>query len=66
MKKFNLFFKCASDKIKKKFFKSEKGDINHACVELQNMEDESKLTVEEKEREEYAQNYNITTRWQTI
>ncbi|WP_319502451.1 hypothetical protein [uncultured Draconibacterium sp.] len=66
MKKINLFFRCAVDQIKKKFFKSVKNDINHACIELQNLEDESKVTVEEKEREEYAQNYNITTRWQTI
>ena len=66
MKKINLFFRCAFDQIEKKFFKSEKNDINHACVELINMEGESKLTAEEKEREEYAQNYNITTRWQTV
>ncbi|WP_319590458.1 hypothetical protein [uncultured Draconibacterium sp.] len=66
MKKVNLLFRCAIDQIKKKFFKSGKNDINHACVELQNMEDESKITDDEKEREEYAQNYNITTRWQTV
>ncbi|WP_321344289.1 hypothetical protein [uncultured Draconibacterium sp.] len=66
MKKVNLLFRCAIDQIKKYFFKSEKNDFNHACVELQNMEDESKITDEEKEREEYAHNYNITTRWQTV
>lgn len=66
MKKVNLLFRCAFDHIKKKFFKSEKSDINHACEELLNMENESKATDEEKMREEYAQNYNITTRWQTI
>ncbi|WP_303924241.1 hypothetical protein [Draconibacterium sediminis] len=66
MKKVNLFFRCAADIIKKKFFKAEKNDISHACVELQNLEAESRPTADEKEREEYAQNYNITTRWQTV
>ncbi|QIA08450.1 hypothetical protein [Draconibacterium halophilum] len=66
MKKFNLIFRCAFDRIKKKFFKDENNDINHACVELQNLENELNATNEEKEREEYAQNYNLTTRWQTI
>lgn len=66
MKKINLFFRCVSGQIKKKFFKGEKNDINHACEELIKMENQSKATDEEKMREEYAQNYNITTRWQTI
>jgi hypothetical protein len=30
------------------------------------MEAESKLTADEIYREEYAKNYSITTRWQTV
>ncbi|AHW62216.1 hypothetical protein SAMN05444285_101149 [Draconibacterium orientale] len=66
MKKVNLFFRCVADRIKKKFFKGEKNDNSQACVELQNMEAESKLTADEIYREEYAKNYCITTRWQTV
>jgi hypothetical protein len=66
MKKVNLFFRCVADEMKKKFFKGEKNDISQACVELQNMEAESKLTADEIYREEYAKNYCITTRWQTV
>lgn len=66
MKKINLFFRCAFNQIKKKFFIDQKNDINHACVELQNMEDESKFATDEREREEYAKNYIVTTRWQTV
>lgn len=66
MKRFNLFFNCVFDQIKKKFFKNEKTDISHACEKLKNTIDESTTLDDEKAREEYAQNYNITTRWQTI
>lgn len=65
MKKVNLIIRCVFDKIKKKFFKYERNNINRACVELQNMQ-ERQVTDEEKMREEYAQNYSITTRWQTV
>ncbi len=66
MKNFNLFFSCVFDQIKKKIFKNEKTDINHACEQLKNSMEESNILDDEKAREEYAQNYNITTRWQTI
>jgi hypothetical protein len=66
MKKVNLFFRCVADEIKKNFFKGKNNDISQACVELQNLEAESKLTADEIYREEYAKNYCITTRWQTV
>lgn len=66
MKKINLFVSCVFNKIKKKFFKSEKTDISHACDNLQNIEEKQYASDEEKKREEYAQNYNVTTRWQTV
>ncbi|WP_321372964.1 hypothetical protein [uncultured Draconibacterium sp.] len=66
MRKFYLFLSCALDQIKKKFFKSEKTDINHACEQLKNTVDQSNALEDELQKEEYAQNYNITTRWQTI
>ncbi|MDX8339907.1 hypothetical protein SLH46_11975 [Draconibacterium sp. IB214405] len=66
MKKINLFLSCAFNQIKKKFFKSEKTDINHACEQLKNNMEEINILVDEKHKEEYAQNYNLTTRWQTI
>lgn len=66
MKKVNLFFRCVADKIKKNFFKDGENDISQACVEFQNLDAASKLSADEIYREEYAKNYCITTRWQTV
>lgn len=66
MKKIVLFFNCIFAKIKKKFFKGRKNDISQACVLLQNMDEGNNATDEEKKRDEYTQNYKLTTRWQTI
>ncbi|HYQ59152.1 MAG TPA: hypothetical protein VEP89_17540, partial [Draconibacterium sp.] len=61
-----LFLGCVTKIIKKKFFKVEKSDNNHACAKLKKEDRAEAVIDDEKNREEYALNYIITTRWQTI
>lgn len=66
MKKVKVFLNCVTVQIKKKFFKSSKNDISHACEKLKQMADEATTIEELKHTEEYAFKYNATTRWQTL
>jgi hypothetical protein len=52
--------------IKKKIFKSGKTEICQECKEALNIEDEITSIEELKLTEEYAIDYNVTTRWQTL
>jgi hypothetical protein len=66
MKKIKLILKCWTNVIKKKIFKSEKTEICQECKEALNIEDEITSIEELKLTEEYAIDYNVTTRWQTL
>lgn len=66
MKKVTTFINCMGVRIKKKFFKVQNTDINHACEKLKKMTDEVTSIEELKHTEEYALKYNTTTRWQTL
>ena len=66
MKTTILFFKCVSLKIKKKFFKHQKYDNSHACEEWKKFNTELNVGGDQNTVEEYINNYQLTTRWQTL
>lgn len=66
MKRTRAFMGCVSEKIKKYFFNRRKSDINHACEKLKELRDENTTKEDVTLAEEYLNNYNITTRWQTV
>lgn len=66
MKKITFILNCVSGKIKKKFFKSHETDISQECEEALNPAKEARSIEELKLTEEYAIDYNVTTRWQTL
>ena len=66
MKTLIQFFTCVSLKIKKNFFNFEINDIYHGCEEVLGSNAKSDTEKEQKEVEEYLNNYTTTTRWQTI
>ena len=66
MKKIKFILKCWTNVIKKKIFKSEKTEICQECKEVLNIEEEITSIEELKLTEEYAIDYNVTTRWQTL
>jgi len=66
MKKIKFILNCAMRSIKKKIFNSSKSDISHACEDALNAEEEVTSIEELKLTEEYAIDYNVTTRWQTL
>ena len=66
MKRIKFIFNCMANVIKKKIFKSEKTEICQECKEALNIEDEITSIEELKLTEEYAIDYNVTTRWQTL
>lgn len=66
MKKVKTFLSCAVSKIKKKFFKYDNNDIDHACEKFKEMSAEATSIEELKLTKEYALKYNTTTRWQTL
>lgn len=66
MKTIKLLVECVAVKIKKKFFKEQKADFNHACEKLKNNTKKAETIEERKQIEEYALSYAATTRWQTI
>lgn len=65
MKTLIHFFNCVSFKIKKNFFKLEINDFSHGCDKLLG-NDTKNDAGNEKEVEEYLNNYSTTTRWQTV
>jgi hypothetical protein len=66
MKKTIVFIKCATDKIKKIFFNLEKDQKGQSCEQFKMMNDEVKNMEEIQRTEEYLNNYQLTTRWQTL
>jgi hypothetical protein len=66
MNKQRMYISCFVNKIKKYFSKSENNEINHACEKLKEMTEDASSIEELKLTEEYALNYNTTTRWQTL
>lgn len=66
MKKLQRILSCVTMIIKKNIFKSQKTDISQECEMLLKIK-EKKLSDEELvDTEEYLENYNVTTRWQTV
>lgn len=66
MKKLKFIINCVTNIIKKKIFKSQKTDICQECQKLINEVEEVTSIEELKLTEEYAIDYNVTTRWQTV
>ena len=66
MKRTVAFFKCLAEVIEKKIYKSSKNDKSHGCEALRKFDAESASPEEKEHVEEYAYNYGLTTRWQTL
>jgi hypothetical protein len=66
MKKLGFILNCLLQKIKKKFFKSEKTDISHDCRKALRELDEISAVDDIKLTNEYIMKYHSTTRWQTL
>jgi hypothetical protein len=66
MKKIRFILSCVSGLIKKKIFKSQKNDFSQECEKVLKPEEEITSIEELKLTEEYANDYNVTTRWQTL
>ena len=66
MKKLIKIIQCGITQIKKKIFNSKKTDISHECKELIKINENDNSDEELVNSEEYLENYNVTTRWQTI
>ena len=66
MKKIKFIINCVANVIKKKIFKSQKADICQEYQKLLNEAEEVTSIEELKLTEEYAIDYNVTTRWQTV
>ena len=66
MKKIKFIYSCVTNLIKKKIFKSQKTDIPQECKKVLELDDDITSIEELKLTEEYAIDYNVTTRWQTV
>lgn len=66
MKKIKFISNCVINLIKKYIFKSEKTKICQECKKVLKIDDEVTSIEELKLTEEYANEYNVTTRWQTL
>ncbi len=66
MKKLFKIIQCGVFQIKKYFFIGEKTDFYQECEELLKFNDNDTSEEEMVHTEEYLENYNVTTRWQTI
>ena len=66
MKRVKTTIKCLKAFLKKNFFNSKKSDINHNCKNAFNFDISKDDLNAENETEEYLNNYNTTTRWQTV
>lgn len=66
MKRLFKIIQCGVFQIKKYFFSYEKTDTPQECEELLKFNDTDTSEEEMDHTEEYFENYNATTRWQTI
>lgn len=66
MKKIEFILNCVASVIKKKIFKSQKTEICQECKKALNIRENSRSLEELKLTEEYTNEYNVTTRWQTV
>ena len=66
MKRIKFIFNCLTWIIKKKIFKSRKTDISHECKNVYQTDEDIASIEELKSTEDYAIDYNVTTRWQTV
>jgi hypothetical protein len=66
MKRITFIINCLVSKIKKKFFNDSKTDISHECEMMLNMNENPVSKEEMAYAKEYVENYNVTTRWQTL
>jgi len=66
MKKVKFILNCAVGLIKKKISKSQKTDIYQECESALKSNEEIASIEELKLTEDYAIDYNVTTRWQTL
>ena len=66
MKKIKFILNCMTSVIKKKIFKSQNTEICQECKNVLKLDDEIASIEELKLTEEYASDYNVTTRWQTV
>ncbi len=66
MKKVGFILNCVANLIKKKIFKLQKSDFSQECKKATNSKEEITSIEELKLTEEYAIDYNVTTRWQTL
>ena len=66
MKSIKFILNCVTSSIKKKIFKSQKTDISQECEMLLNFKEKESSEEDLEHTEEYLNNYNVTTRWQTV
>ena len=66
MKSIKFILNCVTSSIKKKIFKSQKTDISQECETLLNFTEKDPSDEDLKHTEDYLNNYNVTTRWQTV
>lgn len=66
MEKIKMLINCVEASIKKNFFKAGKNDIYHGCEKACNFAENNKEREELNNVNEYIENYNVTTRWQTV
>ena len=66
MKKMQKFFTCLQALLKKNFFNYEKNDIPQGCENVFGIQLDTDNANPENEVEEYLNNYQSTTRWQTV
>ncbi len=66
MKKMQKFFTCFQALIKKNFFNCQKNDISQDCEKVFGIQLDPDNGNPENEVEEYLNNYQSTTRWQTV
>ncbi len=66
MKSLMLFFRCAEEKIKNKFFNNKNGKKTESCSQWQKYMVDCTSEEDKNGVEEYLKNYQVTTRWQTL
>ncbi|MBT3383514.1 MAG: hypothetical protein HN778_18960 [Prolixibacteraceae bacterium] len=66
MKKIIRILSCAGNLIKKIFSNKAKNDISHNCEKVLGIVDFNEADDFKSNIEEYEDQYNSTTRWQTV